>query len=66
MEHFYFTDDEIIEMAEILESITDEEIVRCGKKIRSAGIWIFKHQGFSQHKTLDLIKRTLEEFPELK
>ena len=60
-----FTDDEIIEMAEILEGISDYEIVRYGKKIKAAGIWISKHPGFSQKMALTLMKRTLEIFPEL-
>ena len=53
-----FTDDHILEMAEILETF------RLGKCIKTVQIFMDRHPKQDQKTVLAVLKRTLEEFPE--
>lgn len=59
-----FTDDEVLEMAEILDSITDADIVRVGRvgrKKKAVQVYMAKHPGCRQFEALALINEACKQ-----
>lgn len=59
-----FTDNEVLEMAEILDRVSDADVVRTGKKIKAAQVYMAKHPGCRQSLALAIMNKAYELFGE--